>query len=188
MGQALQIVPALMQAKSAFKGPQVQQTKQLGNISNALVNPQNPLYQQLYGQNKQNNLSSLSQAITEMENHNRNLAANGRVPLFNPERGGEQAFRALAQQYQGNDQQARDQTIKQLMSGGAVTEASIPKQYDLTNSRNAGTQGIGNLLQALSGQQNQQNTNQLTAPSYHATDEAYGNPYNLPWKSYASAN
>lgn len=187
MGQALstigQILPGAMAVKNAFSGPQSKSTGQLSQVNNALINNQNPLYQQLYGQNKQNNLSSLSQAITEIENHNRALSANGRTPLFSPEHGGEQAFRALAAQYQGNDQQAAKQTIDQLTHGAAgLSGQVIPAQVNQTNRELGGYSSIGDLLTKLGASQpQQQNQNQLTAPS----NEGYGNPYNLPWKSYA---
>jgi len=187
MGQALgtigQILPGAMAVKNAFSGPQAKSSGQLANVNNAIINPQNPLYAQLYGQNKQNNLNSLSQAIAEMERQNRSLAANGRVPLFAQGREGEQAFRTLTQGYQGLDQNARNATLQQLQAGaGGLSGQVLPASKSQTNLELGGYSDISDLLKKLGG--GQQQTTPLTAPS----NEQTGNPYNLPWKGYASAN
>lgn len=144
------IIPGIAATKEAFGGKQVGQTKELGNVTNALYNPQNSLYKQLYGQNRQNNLTSLSEAITELERRNRSLSGMGRTPLFNPERRGEMAFRELSRGYQGLDQQARNQSLDQLRMGADVLSGrTIPATRQMTNDRLGGYSNIGDFLMAI---------------------------------------
>ncbi len=96
-GTLLQFIPSFLNLLHGMNNSGQKQTAaQLSNVNNAMVNPNNPLYQQMYGQYKQQGQEQLGENISQMEGQNRMLSAMGRTPLFSPERQGEQAFRAQA--------------------------------------------------------------------------------------------
>jgi len=150
----LQFIPGLM---SNFKGqdiaPQQQAAGNLGQITAAMTNTANPLYQQLYGQNRQSMMQDLGQATAALEGRNRSLSAMGRTPLFAPGRGGETAFRNVTQGYENAGQQAAAQTMNQLGAAGNMTGNLIGAQNNVTNLQNQNKTskltGFQNLASAL---------------------------------------
>lgn len=143
----LQIIPAIM---AGFKGintnGQKDTTAQLQNVTNAMYNPSNPLYQQLYGQNKQMYQQNIGNAISQAEGHNRMLSAAGRVPLFSPERNGEAAFRAIVQGQGQAGMEAQRQTESQLgNSANQLAHGLYPLQQNNAESQFGNTllQGTG---------------------------------------------
>jgi hypothetical protein len=72
----------------------------------------NPLYQQIYGQQKEQGQQNLAESIAELTGQNRKLASMGRVPLFDPERGGEQLFRGVTSGYQDVQNKAAGDTTE----------------------------------------------------------------------------
>lgn len=84
------------------------------NIAGAMTNLNNPLYQQLYGQFKQQGQQNLAQELQMMEGRNRSLAGMGRVPLFAPERNGEEVFRQMMLGSQNVQNNASQQALDQL--------------------------------------------------------------------------
>lgn len=76
----------------------------------AMGNTDSALYQDIYGQQKQQGQDNLAYQIAELGRQNRKLSSMGRTPLFDAERGGETMFRGLTQGYQDIQNQAADQT------------------------------------------------------------------------------
>lgn len=145
----LQLIPALM---AGFKGlntsGQQNTTAQLQNVTNAMYDPNNPLYQQLYGQNKQTLQQGMGNAISQAEGHNRALAAMGRTPLFSPERNGELAFRTMVQGENAAAQQAASETSAQLGNAGTLLARGLyPLQQSNTENQ------FGNTALNLGGYQ-----------------------------------
>ncbi len=116
------------------------------NYANAAVDTNNPLYQQVYGQQRQQGQQNLADQISQLSNQNRKLASMGRVPLFDPERGGEQLFRGITSGYQNVQNQAANDSrgILNNASQNAMQHAGIQSQL---MANQAGIKG--NLLGAL---------------------------------------
>lgn len=76
----------------------------------AMGDTSSDLYQNIYGQQKQQGQDNLAYQIAELGRQNRKLSALGRTPLFDEERGGETMFRGLTQGYQDIQNKAGDQT------------------------------------------------------------------------------
>lgn len=103
-----------------------QQQQQAANntqIAGALADPTSPMYQQVYGQYKQQNQNNLAQVIAEAQGQNRMNANMGRTPLFNANTGNGDIFRNLTQGYQNagveSDQQTRS-ALQGALQGGAA--------------------------------------------------------------------
>lgn len=162
LAQLLQNVPALI---SKFSGsgsaPYLKQQKataaQQANISDAMTNTNNPLYQQLYGQYQQQNKNNLAQVIAEAQGQNRMATNMGRTPLFDPARGGETMFRSLMSGYQGLGTQSDTQTrqaLGQAAQGniGALNAYNNVSQYGgaADASKLSGFDTLANLLKTKS--------------------------------------
>lgn len=184
-------IPSLISNFSGSANPYAKQQQQLaGNqlqASNALTQgPGNPLYNNIYGQYKQQNANNMASQIAEAQGQNRMNANMGRTPLFSQERGSENIFRTMMQQQQGAGVQADQQTRQALGQAGATGlpgiagyNAMIPQ----TNMANAqGLQGynsIYNLLRGQTGQQPQQqmpSTGSMGAGNYSPVNSAYQGP------------
>lgn len=164
-------IPGLISNFSGSSAPYLQQQKQLAGqqnqISQALLQgPNNPLYQQMYGQYREQGANQLGQGIAQLQAQNRMNTSMGRTPLLNQERGGEQLFRNLMQGYQGLGTQADQQTRQNLAGAGAATNSALAGYGNTTNYANsatsqnlAGYQGIYNLLRGTTQSQGQQTPN-----------------------------
>lgn len=156
-------IPSLI---SDFSGntsaPYQKQQKEIADRQNqysqALTDVNNPLYQQLYGQYKQQNQTNMAQGIAEAQAQNRLNAGMGRVPLFNNERGSENIFRNLMQGYQNQGVQADQQTrqaLQQGLQGNQMAQSQYgqisPYTIAANKQQNMGYQGIYDLLRG--GQQ-----------------------------------
>lgn len=157
-------IPGLIDAfgkkeSSPYQKQQEQIASQQNQLSQALMQgPSNPLYQQMYGQYKQQNQSNLADVIAQAQGQNRMNSAMGRVPLFNNERGSENIFRTLAQNYQNQGVQADQQTrqgLQQAMGGNQAAQMQYQAITPTTARGNAqqlsGYQGIQNILQNMTG-------------------------------------
>lgn len=113
---------------------------------NALLNPDDPRFKKLKKQNQQDQQFSLAQGLAEASRQNRKLSGMGRTPLFDPERGGEQMFRALTQGYQNADVNATNQTRQQFAQAIPYQQAIGQQQSQLASNK-AGISG--NLLGGL---------------------------------------
>lgn len=116
------------------------------NYANAAVDTNNPLYQQVYGQQKQQGQQNLADQISQLSNQNRKLSSMGRVPLFDPERGGETLFRGITKGYQDVQNNAANQSrgILSNASNSAMQQAQIQSQLAANKA------GIkGNLMGSL---------------------------------------
>ncbi len=93
----LQFLPSFLSLMHGMNNSGQKNTAaQMSNVTNAMTNPNNPLYQQMYGQYKQQGQQALGENISQMAGQNRMLSSMGRTPLFDPTRQGEAAFRAQA--------------------------------------------------------------------------------------------
>lgn len=139
---------------SPYQKQQQQLAGQQSQISNALTQgPNNPLYQQIYGQYKQQNQSNLASSISEAQAQNRMNANMGNTPLFSNERGSENIFRTLTQGMQNGGVQADQQTRSALQAAGGQTLGGLQGYNSINNStanankaQNLGFQGIYDLL------------------------------------------
>jgi len=186
-------IPALI---SDFSGgtsaPYQKQQEQIAarqnQLSQALTDTNNPLYQQLYGQYKQQNQNNMASMIAEAQGQNRMNAAMGRVPLFNNERGSENIFRAMMQQGQNAGVQADQQTrqaLSQAMGGNQMAQGQYGQISPYTQSANAqqlsGFQGIANLLRGATTPTQQ---SQLFPQQQQTQYNAMSGQYNQPRGSY----
>lgn len=159
-------IPALMSGFSGdqsapYRKQQEQIAARQNQYSQALTDNNNPLYQQLYGQYKQQNQNNLADVIAQAQGQNRMNAAMGRTPLFNNERGSENIFRNITQSYQNQGVQA-DQQTRQALQQGLVGNASALGAYNNITPTTAransqilqgGYGGVENLLRSIGQQQ-----------------------------------
>jgi hypothetical protein len=85
-------------------------------LAASMTDLNNPLYQQLYGQFKQQGQQNIAQNLQMMEGRNRTLSAMGRTPLFSPERGGEEVFRQMMMGNQDAQNNASQQALGQIQN------------------------------------------------------------------------
>lgn len=199
----LSLISAIPSLMSDFSGgtsaPYQKQQEQIAARQNqyaaALGDTNNPLYQQMYGQYKQQNQNNMASMIAEAQGQNRMNSAMGRTPLFNNERGSENIFRSMMQQGQNSGVQADTQTrqaLAQGMQGNAAAQGQYSTISPYTQSANAqqlsGFQGISNLLRGMTGgtqqpyqqsilfpQQKQQQYNPMSgATAYNQPRGSYG--------------
>lgn len=169
----LQFIPGFLQLMHGMNNSGQKQTAaQLRNVNNAMVNPENPLYQQMYGQYKQLGQQQLGENISQMEGQNRSLAGMGRTPLFAPGRQGEAAFRAQAAlgpqigvQAQQSTQAALANAVQGLFAAGksgGVNQMLQQSQYGANTggAANQGLIGMERLGNFLNQRQPQQQTQQ----------------------------
>lgn len=173
----LSAIPSLISNFSGSANPYAKQQQQIaGNqlqVSNALSQgPGNPLYQNIFGQYKQQNANNLASTIAEAQGQNRMNSNMGRTPLFSNERGSENIFRNVVQQQQGAGLQADQQTRAALqgasganLTGMAGYNAMIPQTNAATSQ---GLQGYKDIFSLLRGQNPTQtpNTGSMGAGNY----------------------
>lgn len=129
----LQTAPAI---KKGFEGRDLKQQKniagQIGNVANAQLDMNNPLFQNLYQQNKQAGQGNLAETIAELQRQNRMAVSNGRTPLLDQERGGESIFRNLVKGQEDVGNNAVNNTFSQLRNGQTALGGAYNSQNDLT--------------------------------------------------------
>lgn len=125
------------------------------NIANAMNNTNNPLYQQMYGQQKEQNMNNLASATSMMQGQNRMQSAMGRTPLFAQGRGGEEIFRNLMQGYQNNDataqQQVHNQLAQNLQGSNQALMASQAQNNANKTQNNSQLNSFNSIAQLLKG-------------------------------------
>lgn len=122
---------------------------QIAALGRAQYDTNDPLYQQTYEAERGAGMQDLAASIAEMARQNRKLSSMGRTPLFNPERGGETAFRGLTQGYQNVQDTAR-QRARQILAGGQSALGNTFNAYStLTAGQDANKKkqafGLGNI-------------------------------------------
>lgn len=194
-GSLLEALPTLLGTVPAVKsqmrgvnlGPQKQIADQMTQLAQAQTNTNNPLFQSLYGQNKQAGQQNLAETIAQLQSQNRMALSNGQAPLLNQERGGESIFRNLMQGQQTVGNQALENTFGQLRNaqnslGGAYnTQGNLAQgQYQNNQRQVAGYNTIADAvpyLQNLFGlKQAQQEPQQINwnQPSSYQMPNGYG--------------
>lgn len=194
MTDFLSLISAIPSLVSDFSGSQTapylkQQQGLAGNqaqISQALTQGAgNPLYNQVYGQYKQQNANNMAQQIAEAQGQNRMNANMGRTPLFSNERGSENIFRTLMQQQQGAGVQADQQARQALQGAGTANIQSMAEYNNLTNyatkanvGQQAGFSGIENMLRGFGVGQQQPSAGTSGAGNYtNLSNSTQQNPY-----------
>lgn len=174
-------IPGLISDFSGSSQPYRKQQEQLAGqqqqISGALAQgPGNPLYQQLYGQYQQQNKNNMAQMIAEAQGQNRMNSNMGRTPLFSQERGSENIFRQMMQQYQGMGAQSDQQTrgaLGQAMGASGQAGTAYNQLTPYSNMQTAqGLQGYKDIYSLLSGGTN-------GSSGYMG---ANNNPQNIMWQ------
>lgn len=128
----LQALPFLLQTgpgiKAGYKGVDLKAQKksldqmnqmagQQARLAAAQTDMNNPLFQSIYGQERQAGQDNLAETIAEISRQNRRLTSMGRQPLLDQERGGESVFRNLMKGQQDVGNQARQNTFNILKQG-----------------------------------------------------------------------
>lgn len=187
-------IPGLM---SDFGGggsaPYLKQQQQLAGqqqgISQAMTQgPSNPLYQQMYGQYRQQGANQLGQGVAEIQAQNRMNSSMGRTPLLNDERGSENIFRNITQGYQNLGTQADQQTRQALQGAMYGTNAAATDYNNVSKFGQAanaqqlqGYGGIESLLRGL-GSNNNMPTGSMGAGNYGGgyINQIMGSQYGQP--------
>ena len=130
-------------------------------LANAQANPDSPMFQKLYQQNKSMGSQDLARTIAEIQRQNRKAVSMGRSPLLDQERGGESVFRNLMQGELDNDRTARSDTFGQLDDARRALAPSYEAFGDIAagqyknKRREAGAYStLGDSLKALFGLNN----------------------------------
>lgn len=155
----LQALPSInYEMKGLNTGPSAANAAQMGQVAGAQMNPDNPLYKKLYGQYQQQGQQNLAYQMQQLGSQNRKLSSMGRVPLFDPERGGEQLFRGLTQGYQDVGNNANMMTQLALGGAGRTLGSASTANNNLALMQNTsqyqqakGQTGIAGLLAHLFG-------------------------------------
>lgn len=126
-------------------------TQPQANIANAMLDQNNPLYQQTYGQERQAGQNNLADVINQLGMQNRKLSMLGRTPLFDPERGGETMFRGLTHGYEDIQGQARANTLQDLGNAYQYRNNLAQQQQKNDQTDAFGQSSIGGVLKSLFG-------------------------------------
>lgn len=136
-------IPSMISNFSGTAQPYRREQEQLAarqnQLSQAMTDTNNPLYQQIYGQYQQQNRNNIAQMIAEAQGQNRMNANMGRTPLFNQERGSENIFRSMMQQYQNMGTQSAEQTRAALGQAMGGAGQAMQGYNQLTPYRNMQT-------------------------------------------------
>ena len=196
MADFLSLLTAIPSLMSDFSGstsdPYAKQKKQLadqmGQISAAQGDVNNPLYKQLYGQYQDQNRQNLAQTVAELQGQNRQAIGNGRTPLFDPSRGGEQVFRALMQGQQTGSAQSAQQTQQALSSrlGGFNSTGNFLSQITpgAAKANAQGLQGYQTISDMMRGSQAPQQPQSPYNPgpiAWNQPGQSY-NPGQIDWR------
>lgn len=138
------LIPSLVQLFSGTKSNSGSIASQSQGIANAMTNTQNPLYQQLYGQFNQQNKTNAASAISAADAQNRLNAAMGRVPLFSPERRGQESFRNSILASQNAGQTANQQTLATLQAANRGLSGALDAGNEAYKARF--NNQVGNVL------------------------------------------
>lgn len=149
-----QFIPAM---SYNFKGIDLSNQKnltgQINNVANASYDMDNPLYQQIYGQQRAAGQQDLAAAIAEISRQNRKLTSVGRSPLLDSERGGEDIFRTITQGYQDVGNQAQNSTFGILNKAQGALSGALNAQNTLSGLQDKNQRmklaGYGNISGAL---------------------------------------
>jgi len=134
------ILKSGLAANYNFQGQDIRQqqgiSNDIGSLANASYDPNNAMYKKIYNDEAQSNQQNLAATINEAMNQNRKAAQMGRVPLFNPERAGETAFRTMAGGLSASQDAARARAREIIGAGINAKKAA----YDAAASASAAKQ------------------------------------------------
>jgi len=154
-------IPSLISNFGGSANPYDKEREQIAGQQRSIYDalsqgPGNAMYNNIYGQYKQQNQNHFADLISQLQAQNRMNVASGRTPLLSPERGSENIFRNLVQNNQEAGVQADQQTRASLgQAVGAGNDAmsgyqSLMKGKNLATAQNLqGYQDIYSLLNGL---------------------------------------
>lgn len=116
------------------------------NAIAAMGDTSNPMYQKIYGQQKQRGQQNLAESVAELVRQNRKQTRLGRTAVFDPSRGGETLFRGITRGYQDIQNQAADDT-RNILGNQAKNYFTLGQQQSQLAGNRAGIKG--NLAGAL---------------------------------------
>lgn len=157
----LQTAPAI---KTGLEGKNLKKQKQVAaqmqplaqmqaQLAGAQTDMNNPLFQNLYSQNREAGNMDLSATIAEISRQNRKLNELGRNPLLDQERGGESIFRNLIKGQEDVGNQARTNTFNQLKAGQNAYAGAQDAYGGIYNAYNdLGNQDYANKLKKVGAQ------------------------------------
>lgn len=158
-------VPALIHSfqgkeSAPYRGEQEALASRQAQYADAMAHPESQMYQDIYKQYSQKNKYNIAEVIAEAQRQNRMNSRNGRTPLFSQDRGGEQLFRAMMQQYQGADVAANEAARTNLQSAAGLNRDASNTYIGITpttaraNAQQlSGYSGVSDLLKQFMGQQ-----------------------------------
>lgn len=120
-------------AAAAQMGPLAAMQAQLAG---AQSNTNSPLFQQLFGQEKEAGNQNLAATISQIQAQNRMAQSRGQKPLLDQERGGESIFRNLIQGQQDVGNQALQNTFGQLKSAQNAYSGAEQGYNSIYNTQN----------------------------------------------------
>lgn len=190
-----------LSAADLFKKDQIpkgmkQANNRISQISAALSNPDDPLYQQTVADQEQNIRGDFAQALQDMMTQSQRKIARGGMGLFvNPDRQDEAISSAFLRSTNDMKQQARDNARTYLQgalgANNAAMGAYAPQmQMDAQNKSNkfSGISAIAEGLSSMFGNKSFANLlgqNQMPASGYGGM--LNGNPYQTPTLALPSA-
>lgn len=107
-------------------------TGRMEELANAQADPDSPLFQKLYQQNRAMGQQDLARTVAEIQRQNRKAVSMGRTPLLDQERGGESVFRNLMLGQQDQERVARKESFGQLDSARRALAAPYDAYNDLS--------------------------------------------------------
>lgn len=126
---------------------------EIGRLSKAQYDPNDPLFQSLANEERGNIQQDMAASIAEAVRQNRKLSSMGRTPLFDASRGGEMQFRAMTQGYSDAQSKARDRARQILGAGQNAQIGNFAAQSTLTGLKDTNQKrkayGLGNIADAL---------------------------------------
>lgn len=130
-------IPALMQAfgggtTDPYRQQQEALASQQAQYAQAAANPNSDIYKGIYNKYQNQNHMNLASAIAEAQGQNRMNANMGRLPLLSQERGGENLFRAMTQNYQDSSAQSDTQTRAALTSAANIGQQAQTQYKDIS--------------------------------------------------------
>jgi hypothetical protein len=143
---AVQAAPAIIgMFQKTKKSPQERMMEsnltQATDLSNLMMNPNDPRYKSLVENESQGIQQNFLSTLRDLIEANRRQALMGRQQIFDPERRDESMFSAITKGKQQAHQQANDNVlnrIRQSIMGLYSAQGGLGKLADIENQRRAG--------------------------------------------------
>jgi hypothetical protein len=113
-------------------------------LMQGLVNPDDPLYQNLLGYERERINESFAEGLRDLLVANRRAGARGTPYLINPERVDESRAQAFAKMREGSESEARDRARTYLATAAGLNAAQLPYAAD-ESARLGAAQTVGGI-------------------------------------------